>query len=145
MGEVTIRGENGDLLRITLLGRSHPGATDFWDGNWLWATVEVRAGAFRGSVCGDLRADELFRFLRQLVTLQESLGGTAEFQTMEGWLSLRLVGDGQGHMACRCVLRDKPGIGNALECTLTTDQTFIRETAAQLAAAVQAFPVIGEP
>jgi hypothetical protein len=145
MCEVAIRCDGGGFLNITLLGRSHPQASDYWDGNWLQAVVKVEAGGFRGSVGGDLRADELARFLDQFMRLQESLRGTAEFETMEGWLSIRVAGDGQGHMGCRCVIRDKPGIGNTLDCTLTTDQTFTLTTVAQLAVAVKAFPVVGEP
>jgi hypothetical protein len=145
MCEVAIRCERGDFLSITLLGRSYPGAADRWDGNWVRAAVEVQAGGFRGSVGGDLRADELLQFHGQFALLQESLRGAAEFETMEGWLSIRVTGDDQGHMEFRCVIRDQPGIGNTLECTLVTDQTFTRATAAGLAAAVQAFPIIGEP
>lgn len=145
MYEVGIRCESGEFLTVRLAGRSHPGASDYWDGNWITAAVEVQAGGFRGSVGGHLRAEELADFHGQLARLQESLRGTAEFTTMEGWLSIHLQGDGRGHMECRCVIRDEPGIGNTLDCTLATDQTFTRSTVAALASAVQAFPVIGRP
>jgi hypothetical protein len=145
MCEVAIRCEGGGFLTLTLIGRSHPGASDYWDGNWITASVEVQAGGFRGSVRGHLRAEELAAFYYQLARLQESLRGTAEFATREGWLSIRVEGDGRGHMVCRCVVRDEPGVGNTLDCTLATDQTFTRATVAELAAAVQAFPVIGRP
>ena len=114
MCEVAIRCEGGEFLTITLVGRSHPGASDYWDGNWVTASVEIRAGGFRRSVSGHLRAEELATFHGQLARLQESLQGTAEFATMEEWLSIRVEGDGQGHMECRCVIRDQPGIGNTL-------------------------------
>src|SRR5262245_28635047 len=145
MCEVAIRCDGGDFLTITLLGRSHPGATDYWDGNWVRAAGEVRAGGFRGSVGGDLRAEELARFHDRLVRLQERFRGRAELETMERWLSIRVTGDGKGHMDFQCNVHDQPGIGNRLDCTLATDQTFTRRTIAELDAAVQAFPVIGEP
>lgn len=145
MCEIAIRCDSGAFLTIRLFGRSHPGATDYWDGNWVKAAVEVTAGGFRGSVGGDLRVEELAKFHDQLVRLQESLRGTVEFETMEGWLSIRVTGDGKGHMEFRCVVRDQPGIGNTLDCTLATDQTFTRSTVTELAAAVQEFPVIGRP
>jgi hypothetical protein len=145
MAEVAIRCEGGEFLTINVLGRSHYPAADYWDGNWVTASVEVQAGGFRGSVGGHLRAEELVAFHDQLARLQESLRGTAEFATMEGWLSIRVEGDGRGHMECRCVIRDEPGIGNTLDCTLATDQTCTRATVAELAAAVQAFPVVGRP
>jgi hypothetical protein len=31
MCEVTIRCEGGGFLTIALVGRSHPGASDYWD------------------------------------------------------------------------------------------------------------------
>jgi hypothetical protein len=145
MCEVIVGSDGGSFLKITLIGRSHPGTSDYWDGNWIRAAVEVKAGGFRVSVDGDLRADELAQFLDQLTRLQESLQGTAEFETMEGWLSIRVIGDGRGHMEVRCVIQDEPGIGNTLNCTLASDQTFTRTTLNQLAAAVQALPVIGRP
>ena len=70
MCEVAVRCDGSDFLTITLLGRSHAGSTDYWDGNWLRAAVEVVAGGFRGSVSGDLRAEELAQFHDQLVSLQ---------------------------------------------------------------------------
>jgi hypothetical protein len=145
MCEVTIRREDGEFLTIALVSRSHPGASDYWDGNWVNASVKVWAGGFRGSLGGQVRAEELAAFHDQLARLQESLRGAAEFTTMEGWLSIRVEGDGRGHMECRCVIRDEPGIGNTLDCTLATDQTYTRSTVAELAAAVQAFPSIGTP
>ena len=33
MCKVSIRCENGGLLILSLLGRSHPAASDYWDGN----------------------------------------------------------------------------------------------------------------
>ncbi len=145
MCEVAIRCEGGDFLTLTLLGRSHPGAADYWDGNWVRAAVEVKAGGFRGSVGGEFRAEELALFHDQLARLHQSLRGTAEFATMEQWLSIRVTADGRGHMEFRCALRDQPGIGNTLDCTLATDQTFTRSTVRDLGTAVQAFPVIGKP
>jgi hypothetical protein len=145
MCEITIRSEGHEFLTIALFGRSHLGATDYWDGNWVTASVKVHVGGFQGSVGGDLRAEELAAFRAALVVVEESLRGVAEFTTMEEWLLIRVEGDRRGHMVCRCVLRDEPGIGNTLTCTLASDQTFIRSTVTELSAAVRAFPVIGRP
>src|SRR5690349_4321895 len=120
MVEVVIRCSGGDFLTIKLFGRSHPEATDYWDGNWVRAAVEVAAGGFRGSVGGDVRAEELASFHDQFIQLQKSLRGTAEFKTMEEWLSIRVPGDGKGHMELRCNIRDQSNSGNKLDCTLDT-------------------------
>jgi hypothetical protein len=144
MCEATIRCEGGEYLTITVHGRSFPGCTDYWDGNSVRASVELSVGGFRGSVSGELRTNELKAFHQQLVRLQESLEGTAELETMESWLSIKASGDGCGHMSFRCIIRDQPGIGNTLECLLSTDQTFTRPTVAELSTIVKAFPVIGQ-
>lgn len=145
MCEVTIRSECGEFLTIGVLGRFNSSCTDYWDGNWVSAVVKLAVGGFRGSLSGTLRTEELARSLERLVQLQELLQGTAEFETMEEWLSIRATGDGCGHMEFQCVVRDQPGIGNTLEFLLSTDQTFTRSTVAELVALVQAFPVIGSP
>ena len=146
MYEFTIRCDGRSFLKVALLGRLNSGANDYWDGNWIRSAVDVQAGGFRGSVSGDLRIEELASFFDQMSQLQKSLRGIAEFETMEAWLSIRVTGDGRGHMECRCVIRDDPSIGNTLfDCTLASDQTFTQATITELAAAMQAFPVVGKP
>lgn len=142
---IRIGGEQAEYLTIKLFGRSHPACQDYWDGNWLRAEVEVEATGFRGLVTGDLRTDELARFHEQLSRLQESLRGTAEFVTMEGWLSIRVVGDGRGHMRFECEVRDEPGIGNTLTCEFGYDQTFVPPILTQLRQALDRYPVVAEP
>lgn len=48
-------------------------------------------------------------------------------------------------MEFRCIVQDQPGIGNTLNFTIATDQSFTHTTVVELAAAVRAFPVIGSP
>src|SRR5579863_2868609 len=144
MLEVAFRGDGDNFLKIALIGRSYPRANDYWDGNWVRTKVSVHAGGFHGSVNGDLRAEELAQFLERLTGLQRSLRGTAEFETMEEWLSIRVNGDGLGHIDVQCLIQDQPGIGNTLKCTLTTDQMFVRATVTELSQAVQAYPVVGK-
>jgi hypothetical protein len=126
------------------VGRSHPAASDYWDGNWVRAVVEVAAGGFRGKVEGDLRADEFDAFRRELDLLGESLAGIARFATMEGWLSISATGDGHGHIELSCEVCDQPGIGNTLAFRLALDQTYLRPLVAQLRQAMAKLPVIGE-
>lgn len=145
MCEVSIRGEGADHLTITLFDRSDPVANDYWDGNWISATVNLVAGGLCGTISCFLRTEELAAFHEQLAQLQLLLHGTASFTTMEQQLYIQLTGNGRGHMTVRCVIQDQPGVGNRLDCTLNTDQSFTRETLRQLAVAVRVYPVIGEP
>jgi hypothetical protein len=142
---IRIGVEPDDYLAIHVLGRSHPDCTDYWDGNWLRAEVDVVVGGFRGRVTGDLRSDELAQFHEELSRLHESLRGSAELATMENWLSIDVVGDGRGHMTFECEVRDAPGYGNTLRCEFGYDQTFIPPILAQLGKALLQYPVIGEP
>lgn len=49
----------GGFLTIAVIARSHPGATDYLDGDWVGASIDVQPGGFRGSVHGHLRAEEV--------------------------------------------------------------------------------------
>jgi hypothetical protein len=136
-------GAEAEYLALTVHGRNIPDSTDFWDGNWLWCTAEARAGAFRGSVDGVLRNEDLARFLGRLEELIRRLTGVARFDTLDGWLDVQLTGDGRGHIEARCQLCDSPAGGNSLEFRLSLDQTYLPPLAAQVRTALAAFPVVG--
>lgn len=137
-------GERSEFLSLTVHGRSRPDSSDYWDGNWLWCSVEVSAGAFRGKVDGLLRNEDLARFLPRLEGLSEKSSGDAFFDTVEGWLDVRLTGDGRGHVELRGQLVDTPADGNSLEFRLSLDQTYLPPLMAQLRAALEQFPVVGQ-
>lgn len=44
MVEVLIGGAESDHVRIRVVGREIPSATDYWDGNWLVTPIELRVG-----------------------------------------------------------------------------------------------------
>jgi hypothetical protein len=107
-----IGSEASSHVKIRALGRTHPGRTDYWDGNWIRCVIDVRAGAFRGAVNCDLRNEEFLAFRDALRDLYDRLAGEATFKTMEQWLRIAVVGDGRGHFEAKCELRDDPGFGN---------------------------------
>lgn len=145
MGKIHFGGEQSEFLSLTVHGRSRPDTSDYWDGNWLWCSAEVSAGAFRGTVDCMLRNEDFARFLPRLERLLESLDGEALLDTLEGWLDLRLTGDGRGHMDLRGQLVDAPMDGNSLEFRLSLDQTYLPPLIAQLRAVLAQFPVVGTP
>jgi hypothetical protein len=138
-------GEAAEYLVLTVHGRSIPHSSDYWDGNWLACTAEVAAGAFRGSLDGLRRNEDIARFLDRVAELYERLTGEALFDALEGWLDLRLIGDGHGHIEARGQLCDDSGRGNVLEFRLCFDQTYLPLLMAQLQATIAAFPVLGNP
>jgi hypothetical protein len=141
---IRVGGEECEFLAITILGRSHPEARDRWDGNWVRASVEMAVGGFRGQVGGDLRAEELISFHREVARLAASVAGEARFTTMEDWLSIVVTGDRRGHVELMCRVCDQPGVGNMLEFRLSLDQTYLRPMVDQVGRAVAEFPEIDE-
>lgn len=137
-------GKNSEFVAITVYGLSYPDSSDWEDGNWLDTKVAISAGGFRGKVGGHTRAEEYEKFLEGLVPLYESLKGEAGFATMEEWLTINVKGDGGGHTSVEIEIKDAPGVGNTLTCRLTLDQTYLRDTIADLRVIVEQFPERGD-
>jgi hypothetical protein len=125
--------------------RSHQGATDYWDGNWVDCTVAVRAGGFRGEYVACLRTEEFASFRADLERLHRELRGLGRFRSMEEWLDIEVSGDGRGHFKGLCRLKDRAGDGNLLECKVEFDQTDVPGMLEQLRSIEAAFPAIGSP
>lgn len=81
----------------------------------------------------------------QLRCLHATLRGEAAFETLEAWFSLRLVGDGVGHITARGFLHDAPGVGNRLEFALKLDQTDLPAVLAGLDDACRKYPAVDKP
>jgi hypothetical protein len=128
---------------VIIGGRECPEATDYSDGNWLSASVDVAAGSFRGAYDASLRAEELARFRDQLRPLYRALAGRATFETTECCLGIQVEGDGKGHFHAKCFAVDVPGTGNRLTFTLDFDQTELPYVLRELDTICDAFPVVG--
>jgi hypothetical protein len=143
MYTIRLGGDEAEYLLLTLHGRNRPDSADYWDGNFLWCTAEVIAGAFHGSVSNVVRNEDLIRFLTRLELLYQQLDGEALFDTLDNWIDVRVIGNGQGRIEVRGQLCDNPVGGNALEFRLYLDQTFLPPAIGRLRAAVDAFPIVG--
>jgi hypothetical protein len=93
------------------------------DYDWMTVAIRVQAGGFQGDISAAILSDDLVRFASQLRPLYQTLSGTAEFSTMEDQLRLRLVGDGNGHIALQGEVADRPGDGNRFYFHLEFDQS----------------------
>ena len=145
MPSVLIGHAQSDHVRITILGRLHS-ASDYWDGNWLVSPIEIRAGGFSGELQAGIRAEELLAFRSALEHVAESPEGSATFESMEEWLSMRVVLNEQGDLAISCLARDNGGIGNELRFSIDgLDQSSLPAIIDELSAINAAFPVIGTP
>ncbi|WP_344779081.1 WapI family immunity protein, partial [Nocardioides panacisoli] len=113
--EFRIGSTDAEHLTITVLGREHPGADDYWDGNWIIATVSIGTGSFTGQVRGSLRMDEIHRFNEGLKFLNQNLFGAAVLETMEDWITLTVKAESSGRIQISGELADGAGIGNVLQ------------------------------
>jgi hypothetical protein len=130
-------------VEVKPLTRSHPGASDYWDGNWIDCLIAAHAGGFRAEYTACLRAEELVGFRRDLERLHRELEGRGGFKSMEDWLTIEVVGDGRGHFKGPCRLRDRAGVGNVLLFEVEFDQTEIPTMLEQMLRIETDFPVIG--
>jgi hypothetical protein len=144
--QVMLGRPGADHLAIEVLGRLHPGADDYWDGNWLATPIEVQVGAFRATVGAALRADELQAFREDLRRVCDALGGEAVLASMEDWLSLHLELKPNGHVIVSGRVRDQPGSGNELTFEFGgLDQSDLVAILDALDEVGVFFPVVGSP
>lgn len=138
---ISFGGSECERLQIEVLGYEREPVGEFYDDNWLSVRISVVVGGFRGQADAAFLTSDFESFLLQLRPLYESLGGTAEFRTIEGQLRLGLIGDGKGHVAMNAEFADRTGTGNRLIFSLGLDQTQLGEAVRQIEQVISVFPV----
>jgi hypothetical protein len=135
-----------EYLSIAVLGRRYPHADNAWDANWLEVSLTVQiarySGEFQGRVKALLSPSELLSFHNQLTELYQALHGTATLSSLEGWLEVKCVGDGRGHIDIACRLTNEPGIGDTMSFRLDIDQTYLPAILSSLDEVLAAYPSI---
>jgi len=142
---LVIGHQTSDHLGVRVLGRSHPGATDYWDANWIRCRVAIHAEPFHGEFTGDLRTDELRDLRADFARLYSDLRGTAEYTNLDGHLNFGLKGDGLGHFVMEGSAASDPGSGRILEFRLQLDQTQLPSVIKQIDRILDRFAVVGSP
>jgi hypothetical protein len=130
-----------ERVEVDILSYERPISGDYHDDNWLVIAITVSAGGFSGRARATILTDELMSFLEPLQVLYRSLKGTANFSTLEGQLSLELVGNGKGDIQLAGEVSDAAGRGNTLSFTLDFDQTTLNQSIHELDAVLKAFPI----
>jgi len=144
--EFRIGSTDAEHLSITVLGREHAGADDYWDGNWVVSTISVAVGGFTGQVRASLRMDEIHRFNEGLKFLNQNLFGAAVLEGMEHWITLKVKAESRGQIEVSGELSDGAGVGNVLTFELpVVDQTYLPGWISSLDAIEKAYPVVGKP
>ena len=135
--------DSGDFIRIDLLNLTYPNAEDDWDRNWIKSKIKVKAGAFTGVFQAELMTTDFEKFKQEISKLYEKLDGRANFDTLEGQISIKIKGDGIGHFEADCFVMDFAGTGNKLDFEINFDQTMITDIVSQLDNITKVFPVQG--
>lgn len=135
----------GDMVRLEPLELIKYDSDLDWDKNWVKTNVTVKGGKFSGQYSGDFMTVDFAKFKQELSLLYNNLKGTAKFNDLEGYLELKITGDGIGHFGVDVKACDHPGIyASELTFTMGFDQTVIKDLINQLDIITQQFPIIGD-
>jgi hypothetical protein len=134
-------------LAVEVVAREHPDKSDYWDGNWLTAEVDVACGPFRGNYRAALRAEEFVHFRDQLQRLMDDHEAPpAEFESMEPWLRFNVHrSDRHAHLLVSGRAQTEPFFEehNIFYFLLELEQGFAPETIGELDRLIEEFPVVG--
>ena len=135
-----------EFIELTILRRSRPDSTDYWDGNWPNAEVRLAAGAFKAAFSANARSDELAEFRNELADLIATGKGAAVFSMTEEQLLVALEADERGHISVTGEARDVTGTGNLLSFSIPElDQDELPAVMRALDRILAVHPVIGSP
>ncbi|NUR56389.1 MAG: hypothetical protein HOQ29_18255 [Acidobacteria bacterium] len=141
--EILIGMADAGHVLIRPVGRRHPGLFDHQDANWIECDVGVAAGAFRGALQVDVRADDLSAFLDDVAALEDGTNGAANFTPAEGSLALAVARDAAGRLRVTGDAVDTADADNRLRFAFDIDEPSLRETRASLERVLAAYPVVG--
>ena len=68
-----------------------------------------------------------------------------KFETMEKWLTIDVVSNGQNDFVVRCSTGNKPSIGKRMEFMINLCREDVKNVVKQLKMVVKIFPTIGRP
>jgi hypothetical protein len=133
----------GNYVRIEPTRRIKYNSDISWDHNWIKVNIAIKGGAFSGSYQGELLTVDLLRLKNDFSQLYNNLNGILSFNDIEGYLEMKITGDGIGHFSVNVRVCDKPGYGSELSFMMSFDQTQIKEMVNQLGLIAQDYPQIG--
>ena len=133
-----------DFIRIDVLKQNFPDAELDWDKNSVNCLISVKCGGFSGNFAADLMSSDFEIFKKELEIVYKNLDRSATFEGIESQVTIRIDGDGIGHLKTRCWLLDYVGIGNELKCELNFDQTELPNLIAELEKITSEYKVFGK-
>jgi hypothetical protein len=137
--------DNSDFLKVEVLNYVRPDLSDYWEANWIFSRINIKAGSFSADYIAQLQTTDFREFKKGLDRLYNDLKSATQFYSLEDWLTIIISGDGLGHFKVDCKACDLPGRGNRLEFKMHIDQTEIPSLVKQLSEILDKFPVKGRP
>ncbi|QHL89065.1 hypothetical protein GU926_17175 [Nibribacter ruber] len=133
MEEFSIKGENGNYLKITfqeIFG--FPEKTCHWGGYELRATLEIKSGDFTAKSSLYTSTGEIYEFYTMLRDCNERLSGLASLENFEGELKLSIQFTNLGQVNVSGSLSKVDALHNELNFELNSDQSYITGTIDEL-------------
>lgn len=137
--------DSGNLVRLEPIEYINYNSDSDWDKNWIKTKVTVKGGEFSGQYSGYFMTTYFETLKHELSRLYDNLAGVATCNDLEGFLELKINGDGFGHFNVNVKASDQPGLYTSeLIFNLQFDQTELRRLSNQLKHITKHFPVIGD-
>ena len=116
-----------------------------WDRNWISAKIFIKTGGFIGNYIAEIMTLDFEKFKQELIKLYDNLNGSANFECLEHYLTIKIKGDGLGHFTAYCEAIDKPSDDeNKLSFSFYFDQTQIKDLVNQLDLITKEYPITGD-
>ena len=140
MTSIHIRNDQ-DCIIITILGRVHPNSSDYWDANWLSCTLEVSLQAKSTLVNGQLRNEDLVRFISTLKNMLISKDAMGLLDVLDGWLDIQFNRK-DIMILVDCHLENIYGNGDVNDYAFVIDDNAIKTIIDEASLAISLFPVL---
>lgn len=130
-------------LNLWVHSYQFPEQQDFWDGNWLNATVRCSATGATVCVSGSfIRVPEIEQWAIEAKLLADALKREASLDCMEPELSVSLKAKSLGHIEMEVKISPDP-LTQKHEFTFEIDQSYLPKLISQCAQLIQRFPIKG--
>ncbi|ABI73314.1 WapI family immunity protein [Shewanella frigidimarina] len=130
-----------EQVEITVEQYQHSPSSESFDDNWLICSVSVSFGSFSGKFSASFQTYDFVKFSKEIQKLYVCLKGTATFDSLEGQLEIKLIGNGRGGIELEGNCMDSVGVGNELKFSTGFDQTYLQSIIEDLDEILEGFPV----
>lgn len=140
MRTLTIQGDFGHRITITVHRYEHDVPLHPSDAEWLVASVDVTQGSFRGFIDTSFRINEFSNFLAEIDQILRGEKAKAVFSTMEETLAIHIEIHRTGNAVVLGTLRDQDNSGCELSFHFESNLPFLMQAQTELKAILTTFP-----